>query len=230
LSEWWTYRPSDFLMFSAATYRRLFELHNAAQWPLQWVWLALGLGLLLHTLRRGRWAGPLLLLALAAAWLWAAWTFHWQRYATINWAAPWFAGVFALQAVLLMAAAWRSTGRHAAPAVGRPRLGTTIMLLALLVWPLLSAALRGGLHQAEVFGLAPDPTALATLGALLLLRPAFASVWLQRLLWCIPLLWCSISALTLWTMGETQAWAVAAVALLALGGAWWHETRRCQIV
>jgi Family of unknown function (DUF6064) len=225
LSEWWTYRPSDFLLFSADTYHRLFELHNAAQWPLQLVWLALGLAALLHTLRRGRWAAPLLLLALAAAWLWTAWAFHWQRYAAINWAALWFAGAFALQAALLAAAAWRLVSRHAMPAVGMPRLGATVMLLALLAWPLLAAALGGGLRQTQVFGTAPDPTILATMGALLLLRPAFANIWLQRLLWCIPLLWCSISALTLWTMGEAQAWALAAVALLALGGVWWQETR-----
>ena len=34
MSEWWTYRPSDFLMFAPDTYWRLFELHNAAWWPL----------------------------------------------------------------------------------------------------------------------------------------------------------------------------------------------------
>ena len=30
MSEWWTYRLSDFLMFSGATWYRLLELHNAA--------------------------------------------------------------------------------------------------------------------------------------------------------------------------------------------------------
>jgi Family of unknown function (DUF6064) len=215
LSEWWTYRPSDFLLFSAATYHRLFELHNAAQWPLQLVWLALGLALLVHTLRRGRWAAPLMLLAMAAAWLWVAWTFHWQRYAAVNWAATWFAGAFALQAVWMIAAAWRTTS-----AFGAGGMGAAIMLLALLVWPLLSVALGDGLHQAEVFGLAPDPTALATLGALLLLRPAFTNIWMHRLLWCVPVLWCCTSALILWTMGETKAWALVAGVVLALGSAW----------
>ena len=33
MSEWWTYRPADFLMFAPRTYWRLFELHNAAWWP-----------------------------------------------------------------------------------------------------------------------------------------------------------------------------------------------------
>ena len=35
MSEWWTYRPSDFLMFAPRTYWRLFELHNEAWWPAQ---------------------------------------------------------------------------------------------------------------------------------------------------------------------------------------------------
>jgi NADP-dependent 3-hydroxy acid dehydrogenase YdfG len=34
MTEWWTYRLSDFLMFSARTYRRLFELYNTEVWPL----------------------------------------------------------------------------------------------------------------------------------------------------------------------------------------------------
>ena len=41
---------------------------------------------------------------LAACWLWVAWAFLFSRYATINWAATWFAGLFAVQAVLLVLA------------------------------------------------------------------------------------------------------------------------------
>ena len=35
MSEWWTYRPSDLLMFAPRTYWRLFELHNESLWPMQ---------------------------------------------------------------------------------------------------------------------------------------------------------------------------------------------------
>jgi len=35
MSEWWTYRPEDFLLFSPRVYWRLFELHNEALWPAQ---------------------------------------------------------------------------------------------------------------------------------------------------------------------------------------------------
>ena len=46
MSEWWTYRLSDFLMFAPRTYHRLFELHNAEVWPLQIVTIAAGLAAL----------------------------------------------------------------------------------------------------------------------------------------------------------------------------------------
>ena len=43
MSEWWTYRAEDFLLFSPRVYWRMFELHNAALWPLHVLTLAAGL-------------------------------------------------------------------------------------------------------------------------------------------------------------------------------------------
>ena len=40
MSEWWTYSLTSFLLFSARTYYRLFELYNADVWPLQIATLA----------------------------------------------------------------------------------------------------------------------------------------------------------------------------------------------
>ncbi|HEY1226717.1 MAG TPA: hypothetical protein VGF26_05300 [Ramlibacter sp.] len=101
MSEWWSYRLSDFLLFSPRTYYRLFELHNVAMWPMHVAALALGVALLVLALRgRERAAGALL----AACWLWVAWAFLLQRYATINWAAPWFAAGFAIEGIALLLA------------------------------------------------------------------------------------------------------------------------------
>ena len=47
MSEWWTYRAEDFLLFSPRVYWRMFELHNAALWPLHVLTLAAGLIILL---------------------------------------------------------------------------------------------------------------------------------------------------------------------------------------
>src|SRR3982074_3146188 len=43
MSEWWTYRPEDFLLFSPRVYWRMFELHNAGLWAPQVLALAAGL-------------------------------------------------------------------------------------------------------------------------------------------------------------------------------------------
>src|SRR6185312_4071332 len=102
MSEWWTYHLSDFLLFAPRTYYRLFELYNAAIWPGQIAAIAVGIVLLALLLAPGRARGRVVAVLLAAAWLWVAWAYLWTRYATINWAATWFAAVFAVEALLLL--------------------------------------------------------------------------------------------------------------------------------
>ena len=89
MSEWWTYRPSDFLLFSARTYYRLFEIHNAALWPGQWLALALGVGLLWLAWRGGVSAGRAAGAIVGVGWLFTGAVYFVWRYATINWAAVW---------------------------------------------------------------------------------------------------------------------------------------------
>jgi len=196
MSEWWSYRLSDFLLFSPRTYYRLFELHNVAMWPMHVAALALGVALLVLALRgRERAAGALL----AACWLWVAWAFLLQRYATINWAAPWFAAGFAIEGIaLLLASAFGAAPRARRGPHWAHRLGLGLLLFALVVQPWLGVLQGRPWVQAEVFGMAPDPTAVATLGVLLVLAPRAPWHWL---LWPIPLLWCAIAAATAWTMG-----------------------------
>jgi hypothetical protein len=237
MSAWWSYRPGDLLMFAPRTYWRLFELYNEALWPGQLLALAAGLLLVAlmlspkvspkvslkapgaHGLRDGRSAARFACALLAAAWLWVAWAFHLQRYATINWAAQGFALAFAVQALLLgLAAAGAGLRRPqgAAPSLWRQWAGVGLVLLA-LGHPLLGALLGRPWTQAEVFGLAPDPTALGTLGVLLWLAARGSAAWW---LWPIPLLWCLASGATLWTMQAPAAALLPALALLAAGLAW----------
>jgi hypothetical protein len=209
MADWSSYRLEDFLLFSPRTYWRLFELHNAASWPLQLPAILLGAAILACAFRRPR-AAPALL---ALAWLWAGWSFLWQRYATINWAAAYLAPTFAAQAALLL---WLALRREA-PVAASPRsvpgaVGLGLIVYALALHPL--AAPLGGrpLAAAELFALTPDPTAIATLGLVsLLAKGAFA--WL---LLAVPLLWCGLSFLTLLAMTAPEAWILLSAASLAV--------------
>ncbi len=215
MSEWWSYTLSDFLMFSPRTYYRLLERHHAAVWPAHVA--ALGFGVTsLALLRRPTPArGRVISVMLAVLWAWVGWTFLWRRYGTINPAAAYGAPAFALEAALFL---WLGTGP------GRPRyevsrgaaggLGLALAVVGVALYPALAPLSGRPWRQAEVFGIAPDPTAIATLGLLVL-----ASGRLRWELLAVPILWCSVSAATLGAMGAAEAIVPALAALLVVASA-----------
>lgn len=215
--EWWTYTLSDFLMFAPRTYWRLVELHNAALWPAQVTALLAGAVALL-SLWRGV-AAPAVCVLLALLWAWVGWAFLAQRYAAINWAAEGFAVAFFAEATLWLVAAgvgWRATTVNAEPGTSLPRrAGLLLWLVALAGYPLLAPLAGRPWTQAELFGVMPDPTALATLGSLLLWHHGhLPRVWRAGLA-IVPLGWCVIGGATLLAMNEST-WPV-----LPAGGVLW---------
>ncbi|TCK31519.1 hypothetical protein EV667_1629 [Ancylobacter aquaticus] len=210
MSEWWTYRLDDFLLFSPRVYWRLFEAQNAALWPLHLATTLAGLVLVLVILR---WPGRAMLwtgLLLGPVWALVGWSFLLQRYAGINWAVAYAAPAFFVQALLLLAAALVPGG----PLMGRldaiANTGLGLALAGLLLYPALPFVTGRPLAGAEMFGIAPDPTVLVTIGLLLMARGRWLAVLLP-----IPLLWCLFSGLTLLAMGEAQAWPMLATSMLA---------------
>lgn len=212
MSEWWTYTPSDFLLFSPKAYYRLFELYNRDLWPGQVLALALGVALLVLLHRGGPARGRLIAAILAGCWAWIAWAFHAERYAGINWAATYFAAGFAVEALLLL---WTGVIRgrltFAPPADAAGRAGRALLLFALFAQPLLGPLLGREWVQAEVFGVAPDPTVVATLGILLAAAPG-RGLHLR----VVPVLWCAVTGAFLWAMGAPDALVMPIAGLLAL--------------
>jgi len=211
MSEWWTYTLSDFLLFSPRVYYRLFELHNRALWPAHLLTAALGLAILLMLLRPVRGRERIIPALLGALWIWIAWAFFGERYATINWAAAYVVPVFVLEGLLLIGVgAW---GRLAFAGVrnGPGLAGIGLFALALAGYPLLAAAMGRPWAAAEVLGIAPDPTAVATLAVL-----ALAHGKVRRWLMIIPLLWCAVTGATLWAMEAGDALVAPAAALAAV--------------
>lgn len=218
MSEWWTYTLSDFLLFSPRTYYRLLARHNAALWPGHLLVAALGLGLL-AVLRRPRpWHGRAVSAVLALLWAWVGWSFVGTRYAAINWAAGPFAWVFAGEALLF---AWIGAARGALTfRTGGSRIGLALFAGSVVIYPMLAPLLGRGAGAAELFGIMPDPTAVGTVGLLLL-----ASGRGRGALLIAPVLWCIVTDLTLLAMGSPEA-ALPPLAVVTALGAWWRRGRR----
>jgi len=208
MSEWWTYTLSDFLLFSPSTYDRLIELYNLAIWPAQAVAAAAGVAIIALLASAIPYRERIACTLLALAWLWIAWAFLWQRYAEINWAAPWLAAAFAVQALLLVVLG----GGLALPRGGR-EVAFAIAVIAFCVgaYPLLAPLSQRGWPTAEMFGVLPDPTAIATIALL-----AAGRARVRWVLLVIPLLVCAVGALTLWAMDDWRALVVALGAAFAL--------------
>ncbi|MGM0585261.1 MAG: DUF6064 family protein [Pseudomonadota bacterium] len=203
MEDWLGYSPDDLLLFSQEVYRRLFMRANAMLAPLPLLTPLIALAALAAAFRRRR--GPAALaLVLAAGWAGVSAVFL-PLYAEINWAVAGLAPAFWAQAAALCGAAAlappgplprpRGAGDHAALAA---------MAAALLLWPALAPLQGNPWAAAEVFAMAPDPTALATLAALALLRRPLVTA----ILGLIPLLWLIASAATLLILGAPEGWAV----------------------
>jgi hypothetical protein len=211
LEEWWTYTISDFLLFSPRTYYRMIALYNRALWPAQIAAVVLGLLMLFLSSRDGAKESRVILLVLAVFWALVAYAFHLQRYAAINWAARYAAAAFALEVLLLLAAALAPSVKFLRPKASDQWLGLGLFLFALLAYPPLPPLSGRTWTEAEIFGLSPNPTALGTLGLLLMARGR-----LRIPLMILPFLWCIAGSLTLIAMRAPEAWIISVAGALAL--------------
>jgi hypothetical protein len=209
--EWWTYSLSDFLLFSPHTYYRLFELYNSAVWPGQVLAVAAGLAIAAMLWKPRPWQGRVVAVLLAACWLWIAWAYFLTRYATINCAAPYVAAAFAGEALLLVLVG--TFGQFSLlPDTRRAGcIGVGLYVFALVIQPLSGPLVGRAWSQVEIFGIAPDPTAVATLG--IIVRTSVGPRWT---LLPIPVAWCAVSGATAWAMGSPDAGVMPIAGVLAL--------------
>ncbi|HMB74770.1 MAG TPA: DUF6064 family protein [Kiloniellaceae bacterium] len=207
-----SYSLDDFLLFSEEVYWRLFEVHNSAFWPL--IPPALIAAALLPYLLRaaGDHRRRAAVLVTAAAWFVVAWSFFWVTYATINWAAIYVAPLFAMEGLLLLFLSAQQ-GIWARKVRSLPgHIGGVLLLYGLLLYPLQGLAMGRPVAAVQLFGLAPDPTALATLGLLM----ALGRGWRAGICRIVPVIWCLLSATTLYALGSWEAWPLAVAAALGV--------------
>ncbi|MBX2805271.1 MAG: hypothetical protein KTR19_04795 [Hyphomicrobiales bacterium] len=191
MSEWLNFSLSDALMFSPRVYYRLIVLYNEVVAPAQLLALALGVAILVALIRgKGiRFAA----ISLGIVWIWVSYAFLWERFATINWPIDYIAPFMALQGAALIAVGVTGGGLSLAPRQSGVAIsGQVLFSASVLAYPYIAPLLGRSWSAAEIFGLMPDPTVIATL--------AFLSITSGGIRWAlmiVPVLWCVISALML---------------------------------
>ncbi len=139
--------------------------------------------------------------------------YHWMFFREINPAAALFAALFVVQAIMLVVLPARSPAfRFAAAADARSVAGLLLILFAMVLYPLWGRLAGHGWPEMPVFGVAPCPTTIFTIGILL------TGTWqLVRWLLIVPGLWAAIGGSAAILLGVPQDYAlIAALALLLL--------------
>jgi hypothetical protein len=188
------------LPFTADVLFASVEAYNRSLWPLHLLAVLLALAAIALTLRPMPHGNRAIAAVLAASWLSTGTGWFYVHFATIDFVAPLYALLFVLEGLLI---AWAGLVRDGVAFRFRADLsGWTGLALALaaLVGCALADGLAGpGWPGIRLVGLAPGPTAVFTLGFLLLTErrtPLRLAV--------VPLLWMLVAGATGWVLGIPQ--------------------------
>jgi Family of unknown function (DUF6064) len=200
--------------FTIADFLAVFAAYNAEIWPFHLV--AYGLGLVAVTAvfmpRPGlvRFAFA----ALAVLWAFTGIGYHLTFFARINPIAPMFAAFFVVQGGLFLASAIRPGDLRLQIGQDFPSIaGLVTITYALAIYPVLGMWAGHGLLAGPMFGVAPCPTTIFTIGVLLIARGTWV-IWLS----IIPFLWSLIGLAAAIQLGipEDLAMPVAGALLAAV--------------
>ncbi len=212
MPDLWSYSFSDLLMFSPRVYFRLIALRNGALWPAQILTIGLGLAMICLAIRMTPRHSRINLSICGAMWIWIAWSFFWKDYATINWAAAYFAPVAALQGALCIGLGIVGTQPHPGQARNASSLfALGILTFAVVGYPLIAPLTGRPWMAADIIGISPDPTAAATAAVL-----ASVESRTRWLLLVIPVFWCAMTGMTLWAMDASEYFVAPLCALIAI--------------
>ncbi len=200
--------------FTPQQFFEVFSAYNAAIWPAQVLAYALGLVAVASLWLAPARAPRLIAWVLALMWLWNGVCYHWLAFSPINPAAKIFAVVFIVQAVLLITVALTRHGISI-------RLGRDIrsvagfgfVAFAMFIYPAFGFWAGHGFMAGPMFGVAPCPTTIFTIGLLMLMRGR-GVVWLS----VIPFLWSLIGLAAALQLGmiEDLALPVAGLVLIVI--------------
>lgn len=157
------------LPFTTEDFFDVFARYNMAIWPAQILAYGLGLAVLVLALKPVRGGDKIIAATLTFAWAGMGAGYHIVYFSAINPAAWLFGALFVAQAVSL---AWVGVVRDGLRVRFVPDLagwfGLGLMAFAMAAYPLLGMAAGHAWPAVPMFGVAPCPTTIFTIGVLLL--------------------------------------------------------------
>ena len=153
--------------FDSAQFLEVFARYNAAVFPAQVVLLIAALVAIRLAARGDRTSSKISAAILSLLWLWMGVVYHWLFFSQINGAAVVFGGFFVLQSFFFIYAGviGNEISFHR-PSGTTSMIGTSLLIYALIVYPLIGMAVGHSYPYSPTFGL-PCPTTIFTFGLLL---------------------------------------------------------------
>ncbi|MCF8477177.1 MAG: DUF6064 family protein [Pseudolabrys sp.] len=203
------------LPFTAVQFFDVFARYNEMVWPAPLVAYGLGAIAIAAALRGGGTCNRVVAVVLAAFWLWTGIAYHWLAFTAINKAAWAFGALFVAQGALLIwfgAVAARLNFKYRHDLTGA--VGILFVAYAAILYPLLGLAAGHVYPRMPMFGIAPCPVTIFTLGLLLLARPVFGAVTI------VPMLWSLIGGSAAFLLNVPQDWLLLLSGPLAAALLW----------
>ncbi len=197
--------------FSVQQFLEVFRRYNEAIWPMQILFYLLGVALVILAVRGSARGGKVVGFSLSFFWIWMGVLYQFVFFRPINPAAALFALLFVLQAVLLALSTVRNQLQFGAPSGVRLFAGYALVGYAMVVYPALGLLFGHVYPQAPLFGAAPCPTVIFTLGLLLWTRRP-----VPRYLLVIPGIWALIGFFAAVNLHVYEDFGLLAAGLIAV--------------
>lgn len=206
---------ADVLPFTRDQFFEVFAAYNADTWPVAILAYPLAAIGVFMAWRGTATAGRVAAIVLAVMWAWVGAVYQGIYFSQINPIALAFAGAFVLQALLFAVHAISGRGLEFGPKSRvRAVAGASMVLYAMLVYPIIGVAVGERYSAIPLFGVAPCPLLIFTFG--LMLWAACARWWL----WIVPLLWAAIGGSAAILLSVPQDWALPVSGLITLAIIW----------
>ncbi len=210
------------LPFSRLEFLQVFSVYNQSIWPIQILVAALGAVAIALLFSSKDWAGRSIATILAMFWTIMGVGYHWLFFSKISAGAYLFGGLFLVAALIfLVEGTVKNRVRFVVSWDFRGWSALMLIAYSFVVYPILGLVATHPYPVTPLFGVAPCPTTIFTLGLL-----SLASHPRPMLLAVVPIVWAAIGGTAAFLLDVPQDWGLFAAGLIWVT-VWISQRRAC---